>query len=159
MPIAAGVAGIACCCLQLYQRLVECESRAALNLSGTRGRSHCLPPRPLLPLPLALALALPLPLPLLVSLSNTPAGILHLLHRRALEGRAATILEVAQPGPAELSNRWNGEARARAAAAVEAALDNSEALLSSAQQRQNQQRQQPGSSSSSSGSSAAEGGR
>ena len=157
MPIAAGVAGIACCCLQLSQRLEECESRAALNLSGTRGRSHCLPPRPLLPL--ALALALPLPLPLLVSLSNTPAGMLHLPHRRARVGGYATLQVVAQPGPAELSNRWNGEARARAAAAVEAALDNSEALLSSAQQRQNQQRQQPGSSSSSSGSSAAEGGR
>lgn len=50
---------------------------------------------------------------------------------RSLEARATTVLEVAQPGPAELSQRWNADARARAAAAVEQALSNWEALATS----------------------------
>lgn len=40
------------------------------------------------------------------------------------------MLEVVQPGPAELSQRWQADARGRAAAAVERALDNWEALAS-----------------------------
>lgn len=49
-------------------------------------------------------------------------------HYRGLEARAATVLEVAQPGPAQLSQRWHADARARASAAVDQALDNWEAL-------------------------------
>lgn len=64
-----------------------------------------------------------------------PLGLLRELGKavRALEKRAATVLEVVQPGPAELSQRWQAEARGRAAAAVERALDNWEALASQTQ--------------------------
>lgn len=50
---------------------------------------------------------------------------------RALESRVATITEVVQPGPAELPQRWQADARARAAQAVDQALDNWEALEAS----------------------------
>lgn len=40
------------------------------------------------------------------------------------------MLEVVQPGPAELSQRWQADARTRAAAAVQRALDSWEALAS-----------------------------
>lgn len=41
------------------------------------------------------------------------------------------MLEVAQPGPAQLSQRWHADARARVAAQVEQALDNWQALAAS----------------------------
>lgn len=50
---------------------------------------------------------------------------------RSLEARAATVLEVAQPGPAQISQRWHADARARAAAAVDQALSNWEAIAAS----------------------------
>lgn len=76
-------------------------------------------------------------------------------HLRSLEARAATVLEVAQPGPAQLSQRWHADARSRVAAAVEQALNNWQTLAASGNSGSSSSSSEAGSRGAADGSSPA----